>query len=56
MRWPAWAGTTWPLMVAVRPKATLVRLLWAVRRTPTSSVRVRLVLAAENGVAGWRSR
>jgi hypothetical protein len=33
-------------MVAVRPRAMLVRLLRAVRRTPTSTVRVELVLAA----------
>jgi hypothetical protein len=39
-------GTTWPAMLAVRPRAMLVRLRRAVRRTPTSTVAVELVVAA----------
>ena len=37
---------SWPLMVAVRPSAILVRLLRAVRRMPTRTGTVGLVLAA----------
>jgi hypothetical protein len=37
---------SWPLMVAVRPKAMLIRLLRAVRRTPTSTPTTGLVVAA----------
>jgi hypothetical protein len=43
---PRWAGATWPLMVAVRPRAMLVRFRRAVRRTPTRTAAIGLVLAA----------
>jgi hypothetical protein len=43
---PRWAGVSWPLMVAVRPSAMLVRLRRAVRRTPTGTAAIGLMLAA----------
>ena len=42
MRWPRWAGTTWPVMVAIRPSA-----MGAHYRHTTPEMAARIATAIE---------